>query len=481
MFESSKSRKEFLQAILAGRINAQLLQKAMGSYQSFADADLADVLPLVTHPQAKKFGAALVSVNRDPQKLSRLMDLFTRERRPEAESDILAAIAVCKAGDTRSLVAKMTNDKNVDVRKKALKLLIRLEDWARQRDLVGSLLLDPNPSISEAMIRQLVSQEATAPYAAALRQLALHDQESIRDASLKALIKHKNPKNIEVFLQALAHSQGEVKQQLEAAISGFISDDPSATGQQIIGALTDPDDKVVETALRLYLTLPNQAEAFRNLLSFTDSVTAFMRDEVFKRLIPHQDYIVPLVLDLCRLEQNPALKLQALNLAKVLKNNKLAPLFLHELKNPDWMVRYSAMQVLAAMRSPQALPILVEFLNDSDSSMAAIQALDQYRDMRLAKPFFQKLSAPDANESEQIELLKALRNLGDQRFLPHLAKFLEGPLMKGKARKLCAEVIIAICDEKNVQVPESVRKLHESLSEKTLEDLPDLGLKLSDG
>jgi len=177
-------------------------------------------------------------------------------------------------------------------------------------------------------------------------------------------------------------------------------------------------------------------------------------------------------------EQDPALRLQAMNLAKVLKHQQLAPIFLHEMKNPNWLVRYTAMQVLGDMKAQQALPALVEALNSEDASIAAIQALDKYRDIRLAKPLFQKL--PNGNESEQTEIVKVVQNIGDARLLPHLAKFLDSAAPKGGVKKLTAEIIIAMCKATNTAVPPRVTQIYDGLREKTVNDLPDLGLKMSD-
>ena len=45
--------------------------------------------------------------------------------------------------------------------------------------------------------------------------------------------------------------------------------------------------------------------------------------------------------------------------------------------------------------------------------------------------------------------------------------------------KETAKTIIAMCEATGTKVPEQVTKIYDSLSEKTLNDLPDLGLKMS--
>jgi HEAT repeat protein len=248
--------------------------------------------------------------------------------------------------------------------------------------------------------------------------------------------------------------------------------------KKVVVAITADDAAVRQAALKLFFKLPEPPKAFRRLLMYLTSVASGLRDLAFAELAKHGDPFAELLMNLFKKERDPVLRLQALNLAKALKHPKLAPVFLHELKNPDWLVRYTAMQVLAEMKSPQALPALIEALREPETAQAAIQALDKYRDLRLAKPFFQKL--PHAPESEQVELLAAIQNLGDARLLAHLGKFLDSSAPKGKAKLRAAVTIIAICGQSNTAVPERVQQIYDSLRTRTVEDLPDLGLQLAD-
>ncbi|CAM2008608.1 HEAT repeat domain-containing protein [Acanthopleuribacter pedis] len=477
MFEQPHKRQEFLQAVKAGRINAQLLEKALASYQSFADADLNEVLQLMQLPAAKKFAAALISVNQDPEKLGKLMQMFARERRPEVEAELAAAIALCKSDAIFTEIAKMINNKDPNHRKKALKLLIKQEKGMQQRELVLALMNDPQPPIAEAMLKQVIASGAKG-YQGQLRHMAVVGADSIAVLCLKALLNQPSMKNVPVFIHALATQQGEIAAALSQALGRHMQEAPEAVLEEIILAIGSSDPKVGAAALKMFVGMPDLKEATRRLLLFADSVSPLVRDDIFRLMGTVGDTFVPIVLALVQEQPEQAVRIQAMNLAKIMKNQKLGPLFLQELKNPDWMVRYSAMQVLSAMKSPQALPILVEFLNQDESSMAAIQALDRYGDMRLAKPFFQKLTT-QSNESEQLALLDALLNLGDPRFIGHLSKFLDSPAVRGKAVKRCAEVIIELGKRHGVAVPEKVIALNDQLTEKKLEDLPDLGLKLS--
>jgi len=480
MFESSKSRGEFLMALRGGRISAQVLQKAMAETAAFADATVADLSWSFGHDNVdyKKFATAVLAVSTEENRVARLMDLFLKERRPAAEADLSVAIAACGPGPVLAELSKMVNNKNLEVRKKALVLILAQQNWFQHRNLVMTLLADPKPEISEATLLQVV-RKAPAAYVGQLRRLATHKKPEIRALSLNCLAAMNDMANAELFLQRMPLEGGDLRKTLYTAIVTFIKADTSAMTARIAATLSDTVAEVRGAGMSLLLKMPDQVATLKAILNYCSSVSAMMRDGVFAELAKQPDAFVDGVLAIFKAEKDPALRLQAMNLAKLLQHQRLAPIFLHEMKNADWLVRYTAMQVLGDMKSPQAVPVLVEQLNNPEASVAAIQALAKYKDMRLAKPFLQKMSM--GNESEQLELLKALEGLGDNRLLPHLAKILDSPAAKGKARKASAETIIRMCEAAGTQVPARVLQINDSLAEKTVDDLPDLGLKLSGG
>ncbi len=478
MFESSKSRREFLMALRAGRISAQVLEKAMAETAAFADATIAELNWSFGHDKAdyKKFAQQVLAVSTEENKVTRLMELFSKERRPAAEADLSAAISACGSGDVLAELTKMVNNKNLDVRKKALVLILGQPKWHQHRNLVMTLLADPKPEISEATLLQVI-KKAPKAYVGQLRRLAEHSKPEIRALSLNSLVSMADMTNAELFLQRMARESGELRKTLYSAIVNFIKTDPPGMTATIAATLADTAAEVRSAGMGLVLKMPDQAATLKAILNYCSSVSSMMRDGVFAEIAKQPDAFVDSVLAIFKSERDPALRLQAMNLAKLLQHQKLAPIFLHEMKNADWLVRYTAMQVLGDMKSAQALPLLMEQLNNPEASVAAIQALAKYKDMRLAKPFLQKMST--GNEAEQLELLKALEGLGDNRLLPHLAKILDSPAAKGKARKASAETIIRMCATAGTQVPARVLEINDSLQEKTVDDLPDLGLKLS--
>ena len=480
MFESPKSRREFLAALQAGRISDGVLQKAMAEVPAFADATVAELAWSFGNPkeETKQFALAVLAVLTQEDKAAQLFSLYQRERRPEAEQDLAKALAACGGEAILGELSKMVNNKDVNTRRKALTMFLGQKDWFKHRTMVMTLMEDPKFEVSEVIL-QAVTKTAPASYVGQLRKLSTHAKPEIRALCLQALIGLNNSENAALFIRRMPQEAGDLRKALYGAIVAFIKADTPTMTEKMVNALGETVPEVRQGAMSLLVKMPDQAGTFKQMLAFCSSVSAMLRDQVFEEMGKQADGFAELAINLFKTEKDPALRLQVLNLAKFLKHAKLAPIFLHEMKNPDWMVRYTAMMVLGDMKSPQALAPLVEQMNTPESAMGAIEALDKYRDMRLAKPFLARL--PNAPESEQVALLKAVEHLGDARLLGHMGQFLDSNAPKGKAKKAAAETIMRMCKASNTAVPPRIQEIHEQLAEKTIDDLPDLGLKLSGG
>lgn len=478
MFETPQSRKEFLLSVKTGKINAQMLQKAADQADAFADEDPDEILALMSVNEATAgFAAAVFAALKHPQKGVKLVEAMVKERRPEGEAALGQLAGQVPLEDLIAGLGRMVNNKNVDHRKKALKLLLKLEQWPRHDQIVLPLLADPNREIAEVMVRQ-VAAKAPARYVQYLRQFSRSEDVKTREACLNALMGLNQVRHADLFLERLPFEEGELKDALRANLSQFLKSEAETITKEVVKATTSDIPQVRATAMALFTKLPNKTQAFRIFLQFSGSVSSFLRDQMFQEARKFADALVEPILATCQQEKDQGIRLQAIQLAKVLQHQQLAGLFMKELKSDDWMVRYTAIQTLSEMKSPQAVPHFLEMLKEPDAATAAVQALDRYRDMRLAKPLFQHL--PKANAQLQIEILKLLENLGDGRFLPHFANFLEGKAFKEGALKQVAISAKAIGSASGAEVPSNLSELHERLVEKSIEDLPDLGLKLSD-
>ena len=479
MFETPKSRREFIQALKTGKISPNILAKAQANVGAFSDCTQEEIQWALNHnlPQIKEFAQSVQLVMQGGGKLPLLIQQLKTERNPARQAEIAQSIADSQDPEVLTELSQMINDKNIESRKAAIVLLMKVEDWPRQKRLVRALIQDPKSEISDSMLRHII-QAAPRRYIKEVRQAASHESDDLRTLALKTIVTINDTQHGDLLIQRLAYEKGELQKSLYGAIIAFIKADPKAMLEHIVKATANTEANERQTAMNLLTKHPDQCRAFRRLLAFSESVSTMLRDQIFAEMAKVPDAFVDHILALFKTENDRELRMQALLLAKLFKHPKLTPIFLHEMKNPDWMVRYAAMQVLGDMKSQQALPVLVEAMGKDVTSSAAIQALGKYKDLRLAKPFFQKL--PNASESDQIEILNALSGTPDARLLPTLAKFLDSNAPKGKAKLHCAEVLMEMCKATNTKVPPKVTQIYEQIREKTVDDLPDLGLKLSD-
>jgi len=410
-----------------------------------------------------------------PQDIVRLMTAYAQAR-PDQETRLAAAIAAAASPEAFASLVKMVNDKNPQTRAKAARLLPQLPEWRRQRALAEALLDDPEPAVSRPML-QAAAQQAPAAFIPWLRRRAGDADADSRALCLRALIATGDPAHADALLARLPFEADALRQEIWGALVAMIKRDPADMTERMIRVLAAPDPEARRAAADLLAKMPDKRDVLRRLLIYAESLGAIPRDAAFAAMKKHAEAFAEPLLALFQGEDAAAVRLQGLALARALGHERLTPLFLHQLKSPDWTTRAAALQTLGAMKAPQALPVLVEMLGRGQDAAAVVQALDRYRDPRLAKPLFQRL--PAADEAEQIDILKALKNLGDARFLPHLAKFLESASPKGQAKKFTVDAIVDLCRANGQAVPPRILEIQASLSQSALDALPDLGLKLA--
>lgn len=503
MFEAEKSRHQFIKALEAGRIRGAVLQKATAETHYFTDIVVSELTWVFGSANAdyKRFIFGVLQVMRQTDKLDQLKQLQAQAKSPAAREELNKAVALLSGGskpaapspaaaskpaqaappaadeDDATRISRLVNSKDVNSRKQGLKLFTEQPGWQKNRGMVAALLSDPNPELAEAMLRVVIK---TAPrgFISQIRAAAHAEKLEVRALALQALVALKQADNVDILLARMPLETGDLQKAVYSALVAMIKADTADMTQRIVTALGNADGRVRQGAMSLLLKMPDQAATFQKILAFCGSINAEMRDQVFAELAKSADAFADLTLNFFRGQPDSALRTQALYLARYLKSQKLAPIFMHELKNPDWLVRHTAMMALGEMKAPQALNALVEQLNNPDASMAAVEALDKYRDLRLAKPLLAKLQS--GNASEQGAVLRALENLADARLVAPLTSFVESNAPKGDVKKKTAEAIINLCQATQTAVPAKVQQIHADLAEKTVNDLPDLGLKLAE-
>lgn len=480
LFMKDKSHRAFLKALKSGQVDKEALAEAAANSHWLADCKVDDVLwcLLESNSEIRDFGMRAIAASRERGKVGKLFALYRKEKESrQREIALCQAIAACRSQAALAEVAKMVNSPELEVRRKAHRVFVRLENWHHNRDLVVSLMEDPDASISFLMIKTVVERAGTTYYGY-LRHLVVHDRDEIRELALRFLVDQEDPRNADIFFNRIPHERGEVRQTLVNAIVAFTRENPKGMTRRIITAMSDPSEEVRRMALDLFVRLPNRQEAFVDYMRFMIQVTAWLREMMMEDTRAYVEHFAECIISASKTEDDPNIRHHLVAFARFLSHPSLAPMFMHELSNPDWFVRYQAIQVLGEMRSPEALPHLLQAMDDPDTAVAAVRALDNYGDIRLAKPFLTRLAT--ASRSLQKELVSALANMRDPRLVPYMLLFAQRHDIELDARHWVIEKIREVCEAGGIPAPLELTQLETTSGAKGIEGLPDLGLRLED-
>lgn len=478
--KTKAGRSEFLAALKTNKIEPEMVKKITASAVSaFENCKIEDIVFLLTHPKDSysEFGRAVLRVSEDPAKITKVRKLHKEAHGTENAPALLSALAASGSSEPFEIVAKSINSQNEQTRKKALDLFLNLDGWSAKRELVSAFLEDPSFEVRSRVLLY-IARKAPKLYASYLRHHSSEDQVEVRKICLAALISMKNPKNTQTFLERIPHEDGKLQGLLFGAVLDFTEKNSLLATEGILKSLTFPDAAVRKSAMYFFLQLEDQPTSIRALLDYCQALDTSVRDSVFAETVEHKDVIAELVLHVLETDSDPKRRAQALSLASVLKHEKLTELFLKELTNSDWVLRCLAMRTLGEMKCKEAIPSLLEALQDKEVSIAAIEALSKYGDMKIAQEFFKKLSK--ATEPEQLEILEALLEMSDKRFIEPLVKFMESDKSEEKAKLRTEEAIRSICKATKTPVPKKIFEIKKAIKDKRLSEIPDLGLSMVD-
>ena len=308
----------------------------------------------------------------------------------------------------------------------------------------------------------------------------MHERKEIREPALLGLISVNGIRNAEIFIQRIPYESGEVRKRLIQAIVELVKEDALLMTEKIVATFVATERDVQEAGMNIFLNLPNKEYAIHHFLKFCQSIPSFVREQVFLFASEYRDTFADLILVSFKIEKDSELRHLGLKFAKTLKHERLADMFLHELESKDWLVRYTSMLALGEMKAIDAVPFMLAALDEPEISIAAIRALDHYRDVRLAEPLLNKL--PSAKKSEQEEIITVLRNMGDKRLIAPLEAFIKKDILDPDVKTKAASCIIELCKENDLEIPPVARVYEgkEEVLQNKLEELPDLKLRITD-
>lgn len=378
------------------------------------------------------------------------MSTFDEINKSPPESEVLnEQISLTK-------LVQMMNNKNPAIRLQALEHFLQQENFLTNRQFVINFLKDPDLEIAKKIL-DLVVEKAPGFYGSILRELsAKHKNYLIRGSCLRALIAMKAIKNAELFIQRIPYEKGDIKKELIDATIAFVKEEPQSMTKHIIKTFTSEEPEIRKVGLNMFVNLPNRVEAMQIFYKFCLSIPPFMRDQFIQEVVTEKDSFVELVLLNFKNERDSNIRYLNLKLAKLLKHEKLAQMFLYELNNDDWLVRYVAMLALGEMKCKEAVPALLKAIGDVNVGIAAIKALGDFEDAQLAAEMFKRF--PSSSKSEQLEVLKIIQRICDKRFIEPLTTILKKETLPLKVRLNLEECIVVLCRKHKEEVPYAVEQ-----------------------
>jgi HEAT repeat protein len=191
--------------------------------------------------------------------------LFSRTRKPDVPAlaerqDVEGLVSAAGFKDVLRDLEGRAVDRGTEIRAQAVLALGELGDEAGNGTVRGALR-DPSDSVRSAAVRVLFARGEVAPLAQALGWLPAEKGNS-RTLALRALLQLKKPGIAESVVRALVWAPGERPlADLDAAlVHTLVEADPGADVvneiiQELLSALSDDRDEVVERAEELLLRL----------------------------------------------------------------------------------------------------------------------------------------------------------------------------------------------------------------------------------
>jgi HEAT repeat protein len=426
-------------------------------------------------PAVRRFGLYAIARSSQRDRARQLFKMLAKEKAAPRRLALIQAIALARDPQAFSELGKLANSKDVDSRRLAQQILVRIEGWPSQRELVNAFLEDPEIPIVLDMVRAIVEQDVQQ-YHGYLRHLAIHENEHVRRQVLQWMVQQHDPSHAEIFFARIAHEQGAIAELLLDALARLADQHPAAMLEWCVQSLADAAASVRRTGLQLFVRLLGVDGAMARLMSYAASVTDWVRDTIYEEAKTHTEaFVGPLLAYLDR-ERNDKLRFQALHFAYALRDERLLPLFIADWERGDWVTRYQILVVLAEVQSPEARRILDQALEQKETRLVAVRALGAYDDPDALRRLTGILG--DSESATQLEIIAVLERRGGARMVPFLARFLEGEGLDREVHAATVRAIEAICERLDVPVPRRVVAISRRQQARALDSLPDLGLRL---
>lgn len=244
----------------------------------------------------------------------------------------------------------------------------------------------------------------------------VHASSSIRSDALDGLTKLPRITNaIPAVLAALQESDAGVRKSAVRVVARFAIAEATPL---ILRLVTDPDPGMRVNALKALSNLPDIPwPVIQQMLQDSDTD---VQEAAWRALNNNQKLTIDDALQMLSSEYRGSRQLAAFSLQSIPGDRALNALLLC-LQDPDWFVRLTAIQSLAALRSSKSVSALTELLaneQNADVMQNIINALTEIHDPGAVPALIE--ATYHSSAGVRYEAARALGVLGDRRAIPAL-------------------------------------------------------------
>jgi len=288
--------------------------------------------------------------------------------------------------------------------------------------------------------KALAIVEATAsPRTSSIALQALNDEdEEIRYRAVQLLAKHPEEAQIAALLQRCRADSHRVQDAAIAALAPLLAKTESSRwNEEILPLLSDSNPKVRQLASRILATQePGRiADAFLRTFSTTYGPAKDRAVDALRELGPN---FVRAFLDRDH-SSEPGHAALAVSIAVTIRSPEAVPHCIRFLESNDWWLRDRAALALAEIRDEAALPHLLKMLRDPESSLSAAAALGIWGTPKALPGLLEVYKQSQDQKDLRLEILDAFAHIVDPRITPLLQKIVQvdpDPLVREKAARL---------------------------------------------
>jgi twitching motility protein PilT len=366
-------------------------------------------------PAVRATGFKLVRRLNDPDTVG----FFARswgELMPVARQTLARSMEQLAGEGWEAELEALLQHKSAKLREAALEILRASPMTPRIRRLLGRQLEQQDGDSRRQALQRLLDDPSEAD-PAVLEGFLTDPDEALRVRVVRALGARRDPRVLDLLAQRLEVETYSVQQELVNVLLEHARQGLDVT-EHLLPLLSGGNGGLRHTALRVLAQMPDKRRVIREFIDYSRSLSGWVRQRALETMAEFGEDLLEPAVELFA-DPDPTVRAAAVFLASsVCQDRRLETAVLPLLRDPDWWVRVTALEVLGGIQSRAAVPTMVALLKDADTRWSALDALAMVRDPASLSEIVRLLREPE--DHVRLAAVQVLGRFG----LPELA----GPL-----------------------------------------------------